>query len=123
MGTTGNTGNQGFHNTCGVAYACGSTSNTALDRIQARIKAENRQAKVDSVLMNKAFVEKKLEDDEEYRSVFLPSPPPPMDPRKAKPSALRIVYGWATDLPLAFWWVLSWTLALMAALMVVAATT
>jgi hypothetical protein len=40
-----------------------------LERVKVRIKKENRQAKIDSVVDEKEFVEKQLEDDKEYKKL------------------------------------------------------
>lgn len=68
LGAQGSPGVQG-HWACGP-FVCSSVNlDEALARIAARVKAENRQSKIDSVLLNKAYVEKKLGEDEEYMSI------------------------------------------------------
>lgn len=41
-----------------------------IDHIVNRIKQENRDSRIDSILNNSTFKEKKIEDDEEYIKIF-----------------------------------------------------
>jgi hypothetical protein len=41
-----------------------------LDEVKNRIQVDNRDGKIDAVLEDKEFVEKKLEDDEEYKKLM-----------------------------------------------------
>ena len=52
-----------------TAYPYGYSSGI-FDEISKRIKSENRQGKIDSILEDKEFVEKKIEDDLEYKRIF-----------------------------------------------------
>jgi len=44
----------------------GGTSKEEMDRIQAEVKAENRDSKIDSVIEGSEYVEKKIEDHPDY---------------------------------------------------------
>ena len=44
----------------------GGTSKEEMDRIEAEIKAENRDSKIDSVIEGSEYVEKKIEDHPDY---------------------------------------------------------
>lgn len=46
-----------------------SMPNDELERIITRIKQENRQAKIDSIVEEREFIEKQLEQDEEYQEL------------------------------------------------------
>lgn len=45
----------------------GGTSKDEMDRIQAEIKADNRDSKIDSVIEDKEYVEKTVEDHPDYK--------------------------------------------------------
>lgn len=40
-----------------------------LDRIEKRVKSENRDSKIDAIVENKKYTEKKLEDDPEFKEL------------------------------------------------------
>lgn len=41
-----------------------------IEHITNRIKQENRDGRIDSILNNSTFKEKKIEDDDEYKKIF-----------------------------------------------------
>lgn len=45
----------------------GGNTKEEMDRIQAEIKAENRQGKIDSVIENKEYKEKEIKDHPDYK--------------------------------------------------------
>jgi len=45
-------------------------SKEEVDKVKNRIKVDNRNGKIDAVLEDKEFVEKKIEDDEEYKKLM-----------------------------------------------------
>lgn len=47
----------------------GYISEEEVNKIQNRIKSENRDGKIDAIVENKEFTEKKLEDDSEYKKL------------------------------------------------------
>lgn len=47
----------------------GFASSEEIDRVKSRVIQENRDGKLDSILEDKPFNEKKLEDDEEYKEL------------------------------------------------------
>ncbi len=48
----------------------GFASREEIDAVKSRIKQENRDGKLDSILDDKPFAEKKLEEDEEYKDLM-----------------------------------------------------
>lgn len=48
----------------------GFASKEEIDEVKNRIQVDNRDGKIDAVLEDKEFVEKKLEDDEEYKKLM-----------------------------------------------------
>jgi hypothetical protein len=53
-----------------AAQTIGGASDEELKEFERKIKVENRRGKLDSVLNGTKFVERKLEDDEEYRELL-----------------------------------------------------
>jgi hypothetical protein len=45
-------------------------SKEEIDKVKNRIQVDNRDGKIDAVLEDKDFIEKKLEDDEEYNKLM-----------------------------------------------------
>lgn len=48
----------------------GFASKEEINEVKNRIQIDNRDGKIDAVLEDKEFVEKKLEDDEEYKKLM-----------------------------------------------------
>lgn len=53
-----------------AAKTIGGASKEQKEEIENRIKSENRDAKIDAVVEGKPFIEKKLEDDPEYKEII-----------------------------------------------------
>jgi hypothetical protein len=53
-----------------LAGDLGFASKEEVDKVKNRIQVDNRDGKIDAVLEDKEFVEKKLEDDEEYKKLM-----------------------------------------------------
>ena len=72
-------------------------------------------------MMNKVYVEKKLEDDEEYKSLFGSSQPiPELAPKRTLSSGIRTILNWVGDFPFE-WLVFLLTLAVMTVMVVILA--
>jgi hypothetical protein len=48
----------------------GFASKQEIDEVKSRVTQENRDGKLDSILEDKPFTEKRLEDDEEYKELM-----------------------------------------------------
>lgn len=48
----------------------GFASKDEIDKVKNRILQENREGKIESIIEDKKFTEKKLEDDEEYKKLM-----------------------------------------------------
>lgn len=48
----------------------GFASQEEIESVKKKVIAENRQGKIDSIVDDKPFTEKKLEDDEEYKELM-----------------------------------------------------
>ena len=58
----------------------GFASREEIDAVKSRIKQQNRDGKLDSILDDKPFTEKKLEEDEEYKDLMKRGVTPMSDP-------------------------------------------
>ena len=47
----------------------GFASKEEIDAVKSRVQSDNRDGKIDAIIEDKEFTEKKLEDDEEYKEL------------------------------------------------------
>lgn len=89
---------------CGITYSTSSPGPQAnnfgsyAEQIANRVRAENRQSKIDALIHNKAFVEKKLEDDDEYRRLVGLDVPGSNNPTVRKVAPKRRPLDWVRGL-------------------------